>query len=175
MTDTIKERAVYVYLPTLEMAESWKSGAKKAGVSVSKYVTDRVEDSMRREEGEKGGEGYLSRLDLIRKLGDAQEELKKLREENRLLKRLSENLDRELKRHRAKPFTEEGFQGVRQFDKELVELLRKGGSLGNEEIITKLGIEPSDAEMIRAVGRQLEALQGYGLVEYTGRGWRWKG
>jgi hypothetical protein len=172
MTDTIKDRAVYVYLPSMEMTESWKSGANRAGVSVSKFVMDRVEDSMRREEGEKG---YLSRLDLIRKLDGAQEELKKLREENRLLRRLSENLDRELKRHRAKPFAQKSFQGVREFDRDLIESLRRGGSLSNEEILERLDIEPGDTEMVRAVGKQLEALEGYGLVEYSGRGWRWRG
>ncbi|MCP8320491.1 MAG: hypothetical protein H3Z52_06085, partial [archaeon] len=64
-TRTIKERAVYVYLPSLEMVKGWKSEADKAGVSISKFVIDRVEDSIRREEGE---EGYLSRVELIKKL-----------------------------------------------------------------------------------------------------------
>jgi hypothetical protein len=55
MTKTIKERAIYVYLPSLEMARDWKSKAESAGASVSKFVIDRVEDSLRREEGEGGG------------------------------------------------------------------------------------------------------------------------
>jgi hypothetical protein len=42
------------------MAEEWKRRAEKAGVSISKFVIERVEDSIRREEGE---EGYLSRAD----------------------------------------------------------------------------------------------------------------
>jgi len=29
--------------------------------------------------------------------------------------------------------------------------------------------------MVKAVDKQLESLEGYGLVEYSGRGWRWKG
>jgi len=32
------------------MVEDWKRRAKKAGVSISKYVVERVEDSIRREE-----------------------------------------------------------------------------------------------------------------------------
>ena len=97
-TGTIKQRAIYVYLPSLEMVEDWKRRAERAGVSVSKFV---VEDSIRREEGE---EGYLSRLELIRRLKNAEKELKHLKSENRLLRRLVENLDKELKRYRAKPF-----------------------------------------------------------------------
>jgi len=60
-TETIKNRAVYVYLPSLEMAEDWRKRAERAGVSISRFVVERVEDSIRREEGE---EGYLSRMEL---------------------------------------------------------------------------------------------------------------
>ena len=30
-TETIKDRAIYVYLPSLEMVEDWKRRAEKAG------------------------------------------------------------------------------------------------------------------------------------------------
>ncbi len=171
-TETIKDRAIYVYLPSLEMVEDWKRRAEKAGVSISKFVVERVEDSIRREEGE---ESYLSRAELVKRLRSTEEELKKLREENRLLKKLVENLDNELKRYRAQPFLQETFEGVRRFDRDLIELLRRGGSYSEEEILAHLNIDPSDVELVKAVDRQLEALEAYGLVEYRGRGWRWKG
>jgi len=171
-TDTIKDRAIYVYLPSLEMVENWKRGAERAGVSISRFVVERVEDSIRREEGD---ESYLSRAELVKRLRSTEEELKKLREENRLLKRLVENLDNELKRYRAQPFLQETFEGVRRFDRDLVELLRRGGSYTQEEILAHLNIDPSDVDLVKAVDRQLEALEAYGLVEYRGRGWRWKG
>jgi len=170
-TDTIKERAIYVYLPSLEMVEDWKQRAEKGGVSISKFVIERVEESIRREEGE---EGYLSRADIIKKLRDAEEELKKVRNENRLLKKLAENLDNELRRYRAQPFIEEAFEGVRRFDRDLIELLRKGGSYTQEQILAHLNIDPSDSDLVKSVSKQLEALEGYGLLEYRGRGWRWK-
>jgi len=171
-TETIKQRAIYVYLPSLEMVEDWKRRAERAGVSVSKFVVERVEDSIRREEGE---EGYLSRLELIRRLKRAEEELKQLRSENRLLRRLVENLDRELKRYRAKPFLDENYVGIRQFDRDLIELLRSGRTLSDEEILSSLNIDPADTDLVKAVSRQLEALEAYDLVEFTGKGWRWKG
>jgi predicted nuclease with TOPRIM domain len=107
------------------MAEEWKRRAEKAGVSTSRFVIERVENSIGREEGE---EGYLSRAELIKRLKEAEEEIKRLRSENNLLKKLVENLDNELKRYRAKPFAEESFEGVRRFDKELIKLLKKGGT-----------------------------------------------
>jgi predicted RNase H-like nuclease (RuvC/YqgF family) len=156
----------------MEMVDDWKRRAEKAGVSLSKFVTERVEESIRREEGE---EDYLSRAELIKRLRNAEEELKKLRNENSLLKKLAENLDNELKRYRAQPFLEETFEGVRRFDKDLIELLRKGGSYTQEHILSHLNVDPSDTNLVKAVNKQLEALEAYGLVEYKGRGWRWKG
>ena len=53
-------------------------------------------------------------------------------------------------------------------------LLRKGGFYSGEEILTNLNIDPSDCELVKAVNRYLEILEIYGLVEYVGRGWKWK-
>jgi hypothetical protein len=171
-TETIKERAIYVYLPSLQMVEDWKRRAEKAGVSISKFVVERVEDSIRHEEGE---EGYLSRLEIIERLRKYEDELKKLKDENRLLRKLVDNLDKELKRYRVKPFLEEDFEGVRSFSKDLVDLLKDGGAHTGDDILASLGIDPSDVELVKAVNRQLEVLERYGLVEYTVKGWKWKG
>ncbi|MGB9926005.1 MAG: hypothetical protein ACPLIG_05045 [Candidatus Bathyarchaeales archaeon] len=153
------------------MAEAWKQRAKKAGVSISKFVVEHVEDAIKREEGDAA---YVSRAALAKRLRDAEEALKALQAENALLKQLAENLDNELKRYRAYPFLQENFEGIRKFDKALIELLRKGGAYSEEQILTHLGIDPADVELVRAVDRQLEILEGYGVVEYKGRGWRWK-
>ncbi len=169
-TETIKQRAIYVYLPSLEMVQEWKDRSKKAGTSISKYVIERVEDSLRREDGE---EGYASRLELIESLRKNVEELKEIRDENRLLRKLVENLDAELKRYRAQPFLEEGFQGVRSFDRELFQLLKEGNLLSDDEILSRLNISPTDTDMVKAVSSQLQTLESYGVVEFTGRGWKW--
>jgi hypothetical protein len=86
-TETIKDRAIYVYLPSLEMVQDWKGRAEKSGVSISKFVIERVEDSLRSEEGE---DVYVSRAELVKKLRDSEDELKKARNENRLLRKLAE-------------------------------------------------------------------------------------
>ena len=57
------------------MVKDWKHRAEKAGVSLAKFVVERLLDSIRREDEE---EGYLSRLELIRRLRKAEDELKKL-------------------------------------------------------------------------------------------------
>jgi len=169
--ETIKQRAIYVYLPSLEMVEDWKERAEKAGSSISKFVVERVEDSIRREEGE---ESYTSRLELIERLRKTEEELKRLREDNRLLRRLVDNLDKELKRYRSKPFLEEEFQGIRSFDRDLIKLFKEGEMLNDDDILAQLEIDPSDVDLVEAVSYQLSALESYGLVEFLGRGWKCK-
>jgi len=90
------------------------------------------------------------------------------------LKQLVDNLDNELKRYRVKPFLEEEFKGVRRFDKELIDLLREGGTYSGDEILSRLNINPADTDLVKAVNKQLEILESYGLVEYSVRGWKWK-
>ena len=123
---------------------------------------------------EGGEENYLSRLNIIKKLGIYEEELNELQKENRLLKKLVDNLDLELKRYRSKPFLQENFEGVKDFDKELINLLKEGGSYSGEELLSYLHINSSDVDLVKALNRQLEILEAYGLVEYGGRGWKWK-
>jgi len=79
-------------------------------------------------------------------------------------------LDNELRRYRAAPFLEEHFEGVRRFNKELIDLLGGGGVYSDEEILVHLNIDPSNADLVKAVSKQLKLLEEYGLVEFTGRG-----
>jgi hypothetical protein len=169
-TQTVKKRAIYVYLPSIEMVEDWKQRVAQANTSISKFVIEKVEDSIRRDEGEAGSQ---TRLELINHLSKTEDEVTELRSENRLLRQLVNNLDNELKRFRAMPFLDDEFQGVRRFDKELIDLLRRGETYTGNELLTALNINPSDTDLIKAVNKQLEVLESYGLVEYLGRGWKW--
>ena len=171
-TETIKERTVYIYLPSFGMLEDWKKRSQAANTSLSKFVIDRVEDSIRKDEGEGG---YLSRLELIRRLKKAEDELKELTKDNRMLKRLVDNQETELKRYRSEPFLARSFEGTRRYDQELIELLKSGKSYNAEEILIRLGIDHSNTDLVKAVSNQLEVLEDYGLVAYSGRRWRWKG
>lgn len=170
-TETIKDRAVYVYLPSIEMAERWKMRAKKQGTSVSKFVLEHVENSLRQEEEP----GYRSRGELLKEIRKLKGELQEERRRSRRLDLLVEKLEGELRRYRAKPFLEEDFRGVRRFQKELVQLLRDSGTLRNDEILFRLGISPSEHEAVKAISKQLDILESYGLVQSTTRGWRWIG
>lgn len=166
----LKKRAIYVYLPSEEMAEEWKKLAKEAGVSVSKFVQEHVENSLRQEKDKK----FVSRANLIKKIEELQEENKKLRETNRILKAAYEKLEEELKHYRAKPFLELQ-EGSRFYEKELVKVLKEKKKVSNEELLEILGVNPKQTELIKAISRQLQNLEAYGLVEPTFDGWRWLG
>lgn len=168
-TETIKQRAIYVYLPSIEMVERWKGLAKKQGTSISKFVAEHVENSLRQEEEP----DFKSRAELLREIGVLREELEEEQKRNRRLDLVIDKLEEELRRYRAKPFLDEEFEGLRKFQKELIELLREGGLLGSSEILSRLGIDPREHESVKAVSKQLEILESYGLVAATSKGWRW--
>lgn len=168
-TETIKERLVYVYLPSKKLVERWKEAADRQGTSVSKFVIEHVENSLRQEEGT----GYKSRGELWKEIQRLQEELKETAREKRLLEHVVEKLEKEVRRYRAQPFLEPDFRGIRRFQKELIDALKKGGVISSEELLSKLDIDPLEHEAVKAIYKQLEILQAYGLVEPSPRGWRW--
>jgi hypothetical protein len=171
-TESIKERSIYVYLPSVEMVQYWKTNAKKAHVSISQFVIEHVTNSLRQEEDE---EEYKPRAKLIQELQAKQENLDKLSRENEILRLAIERVENELRRYRAEPFLDESFKGVRQYDRKLVELLRKGDVIDSDHLLRLLRIDPRETPLVKAVSNQLENLEVYGLVEKTHRGWKWIG
>ncbi len=170
-TETIKQRAIYVYLPSVEHKERWERYAKKLGVSLSKFVIEYVENSIRQEEEP----GYKSRSDLLKENSELKKKVQELSKKCRLLERAVERLEEELRRYRARPFLEEEFEGIRVYEKELINLLKSREVVSSDEILSHLGIDPSESAVIKAISRQLENLEAYGLVKYTPTGWRWIG
>jgi hypothetical protein len=170
-TETIKERAIYVYLPSHEMVKDWKKRAKKQGASISKFVIEHVENSLHQEEEPT----YKPRGELIKEIGELKGELKELRDDNRQKRIVIERLEHELRRYRAEAFLEEKLEGVRNYDKELIDILKSRGFVDSDELLRELGIDPREGELVQALAKQLESLETYGLVSVTKRGWRWLG
>jgi len=151
------------------MIQRWKSLAKTSGTSISKFVAEHVENSLRQEEEA----GYKSRSALIEQNRLLSETLNEKERRIRHLELLVEKLEQDLRQYRAQMFTDEEFTGVRSYDKKLIELLRDPGVHDNDVILLRLGIKPSEVDSIKAVSKQLELLQSYGLVKSIPRGWSW--
>lgn len=170
-TETVKERSIYVYLPSQEMVKDWKTRAKKQGSSISKFVIEHVENSLHQEEDP----SYRSRGELVKEINELKEETKGLHADNRQKKVVIERLENELRKYRSEVFLEERYEGVRKYDKELVGILKRREVIDDDELLRELNIEPRESDLVKAVSKQLENLEAYGLVAFTRRGWRWIG
>jgi len=169
-TETIKQRAIYVYLPSHEMVERWKSQAKTSGTSISKFVAEHVENSLRQEEDD----NYQTRSSLIEDIRTLNETLGEKEKRIHHLELLVEKLEEDLRRYRARLFTDQSFTGVRQYDRKLIEILREPGPHDSDAILSMLGINIREQESVKAISQQLENLELYGLVRSTSKGWTWQ-
>ena len=133
--EDLKKRAVYLYLPTVEMADEWKELADKAG--------------------------YPSRTKLIKQLREKTEEAEDLQKEKRLQSHWIDRLDAELAKYRAQPFLEQEYKGTRSYEKELVELLRKKLVVDSDHLLEYLGVNPQETEIVKAIDAQLRNLEAY--------------
>lgn len=164
-----KSRYVYLYLPSAEDKKRWEKLADEAGVPLTKFVIEIVENTLL-EESE-----FKPRAEMVKELGSLRDEVRKLQDDLRLKNIVIDKYESELKRYRSATFLEGGFEGAREYNQELVDLLKRKGVVDSYKILEELGIDPREADLVKAVSSQLDNLEAYGLVESTSRGWRWKG
>ncbi len=169
-TETIKQRAIYVYLPSLEMTEEWKQRANKAGVSISKFVVEHVENSLREDDSD-----YTPRGELVERVRELEQHNKELQKDYDILQKAYERLEDELKGYRQQPFQEDGYKGLRRYDKDLIDLFKRRQSVKSDHLLDHLDVSPQDTDTVKAIHRQIAQLEDYGLLEPTGEGWRWNG
>jgi len=115
----------------------------------------------------------MMRDELWRTVRELREKLDQVVNEKHVLEIAIERLEEELRRYRARPFLEENFVGVRRYQRELIEILREGRVASSGEILSRLRIDPAEQEAVKAVSKQLENLEAYGLVQSSPKGWRW--
>jgi len=171
-TKAINKRYVYAYLPSVEVVQDWKAKANKSNVSISQFILEHVTNSLRQEEGE---EAYKPRAEMIAEIRKRDETIEKLTRDNEIIRLALERVETELRRYRAEPFLDESFRGTRKYDVKLIEVLKKGEPIDSNQLLRQLRISAKDSDLVKAVGRQLENLEAYRLVEKTHRGWRWVG
>jgi hypothetical protein len=168
--ESIRDRSVYVYLPSVQLLQDWKGRAKKSHVPLSKFVFEHASNSLRQEDGE---ESYKPRAELIQELRKKEEEIQNLARENEIVKLALDRVENELRRYRLEPFLDENFQGLRRYDRKLVDLLKKGETIDSDHLLRMMRINPKETDLVKAVSKQLENLEAYGLIQKTRRGWKW--
>ena len=101
-----------------------------------------------------------------------QEENLDLQKRCKMLDTVVERLENELRDYRVRPFVDDTF-GVRQYQSELINLFKRRGVVRKDEILTSLGIEPSDSVMIKGIRKQISGLEEYGIIKDVGARWKW--
>jgi len=171
----VKQRAIYVYVPTNKIADRWKHLAKKSGLSISQYVQNIVENHI-------GDENMAaSQEDLDRRLGELEGQNSQLRNENlalskrvKMLDILTDRYEEDLRNSRNRQFQDEGsFEGVREYEPKLIKLLKEKGFVKDREMLDLLHIDSSDVASVRAINQQLDNLFSYGLVKRSKGGIIW--
>lgn len=169
-TDTIKQRLIYVYLPSEEMVNQWKELSEKTKLSISKFVIEHVNNSLRQEQNQ---EKYESRVQLLEDIKKLKDENKELHKKVKMLDTLVERLEKEVREYRIKPFLKDDFSGFRKYETDLIRLFKSRTEIRKEEILEHLGVNPLDADIVKGILKQIESLERYGLLKDIGGKWRW--
>lgn len=132
-------------------------------------VFEHVENSLKRD-SERG----KTRAELQEELQSRKERVNELETELRRKKKLIEALEEEVRKHRSKEFLQEPGPKTREYDEELIQVLKTSTTVENDEILNRLDVDHGETEAVKAINKQLELLESYGLVKSTKRGWRWR-
>ena len=116
---------------------------------------------------------YEKSLNRIEKLEEENEQLlRKLQRDETLLDRYEQQL-REMEN--SSFVSHEQFNGIRRYNKRLIELFKHEVYLDEEKILDKLSIPPGDRLSIQAIGEQIENLLQYGVIKPQRGGYVWCG
>jgi len=96
-TATIKKRVVMVYLPTEELVKQWKDYAARHDVSVSQFVYELVDNTIR-----KADASFTPREVLEKQVSDLQAELRRLTERLTQAENLVKENDETIAKYRKK-------------------------------------------------------------------------
>jgi len=147
----------------------WAALAEKAKTPLSKWVIEIVESTLAE------NEEFRPRREMVKEVEGLRNEIKSLQDDLRQKEIVLDRYEGELKRYRAQPFLEGDYKGFRPYSEELVKILKKRGSVDNYRLLEELNIDPRESDLVKAVSRQLEELEGYKLIKMDGRTWKWIG
>jgi len=164
-----RSRYVHVYMPSDADKARWAAPAEKAKTPLSKWVIEIVESTLAE------NEEFQPRREMVKELESLRNETKALRDKLPQKNIVLERYEVELKRYRSQPFLEEDYKGMRLYSKELVAILKGRGSADSYRLLEELGIDPRESDLVKAVSKQLDELEGYGMIKPDGWGWKWIG
>lgn len=170
-TETIRQRRVDVWVPSLEEKEAWKQAAKEQGLSLSKLIIQLVNQSI-------NDQAVVEDVDALKqRVVDLEAELGRRERRIEDLERLKDRLDQELNQYRSQDFLTS--PGIKQLDPRLINVLSTSrDDIGRSRVVTETELMQrlrlgDSADDVQALAMQLEALELHGVVTATGQGWVW--
>jgi stalled ribosome alternative rescue factor ArfA len=171
-TKTIKQRTVYVYLPSEKAVTAWQKEAERHGVSLSQFVFESVEAGI---DPAKAKVRAKSNPDeLAERVADLEAQLKKAHADGAVKDAALEKLQADLTRYRVEQLKPKKGAATRQYDRKLIEVIQRKGEISNLDLLTALRVAPSDRELVEAYREHLDRLAEWGIITPTANGWRWR-
>lgn len=175
-TDTIKQRRVDVYAPTIESKERWQKAAQEKHIPLSKYAGQILEVYL----GEENADLQSELRDARRHIVDVEAENTELVRRLQDAEMLRERLESELETYRAKEML--STSPIKKLDARLVTAFSDARghdgrlrAVTTQELHKKLRIQKRDVERLQALNWQLEVLETHGMIVPSGKGWTWNG
>jgi len=171
----IKGRSFWIYAKNDEMAVKWKTSAQKAGIPISRFIVELIEQHIENGSFSTGKEKEKQINELQMKVQQLQLENTALDKKAKMLESFASRLDEENRTLRNAPFTEKNFKGEREYEQRLIGLLKEKKFVKETELLDLLHVSPSDSASAKVIMRQLDVLQKYNLIKKSGGGLRWQG
>jgi hypothetical protein len=168
-TETIKQRAVTVYLPTDDMLQEWKAEAALHGAPVSRFVYEVVDNAIR-----KNSTGVTPREELERRLNDALAEVKSLKERLELAESSLKQADVTVATYRAKISTALPASFDKAIMRKIASLFLERQVVRLDELPISIGVKPDDAKGMAKIRDCLKFLTASDLIEENMSEGRWK-
>lgn len=141
--------------------------AAKARTPLSRFIIATVDGVV--DENEE----YKPRREIVREVETLRQENIALREDLHRKDILLDRYEAELKRYRAAPWIEDT-PGIVQLNEDLIRTLKARGSIEDGRLLEELGIDRREANLAKAIHKQLESLRAFGAVGQDKNGsWAW--
>jgi hypothetical protein len=172
-TDTIRKRAITVYLPNEELVGEWKSTAKKSGVSISQFVLEAVE----RQRSHGYGDSPLPKLELEKRYNKVLKKNEKLEEKYDLLDAAFATREKDILGLKEQLEKKEGICDI-ELAADMIEVFRNwpDSVINAIDMLEVLGITDDELKRAQEVRKAADFLETLGLMKSAGLlKWRWLG
>lgn len=144
---------------------------------ISRFIAELLEDQINAKDT------GTARKDLQKNISLIEDTNKKIRAENVNLSQQIERLNKLIERYeeQIKQLKQDAwlhnkeFNGVREYEKKFIELLKDKKYIREEELLDFLHISPFNKNTTKAIMKQLETLLDYGVIKMYKGGYKWQG